>query len=80
MLVALVSLLVVVTASLLASPQQLPAPAPRFLFPPVCVDNATQNTRVCLSWDAYNHDFVEMWRGPVPAGGTLKLRDMEGEE
>lgn len=78
--VVLVSLLVITLAPLVAASQQMPVPAPHFLFPPVCVDNAVQNTRVCMSWDAYNHDFVEIWRGPIPSGGILRLRDLENSE
>ena len=74
MLVVLFVAALILTAAVAAVNQGAPAPPPRFLFPPHCIDKPAEGIRVCVSWDPYSHDFVEVWRGPSLTG-ALRLRD-----
>lgn len=45
----------------------------RFLFPPVCVEEAT--ARVCVAWDPYLHTFTEVKRIPKVRLGPSAASD-----
>lgn len=49
-----------------------PVLAPGFLFPPVCMDRPAEGVRVCVAWDPYLHDYVEVKR--IPLSGIPPLR------